>query len=168
MFQAHSDWLWSQRDHYAFLQVPEYSWGQSHLSQQVLISCYLAATVQNLSPSLRAAVSPMPAGWDCYILRSGRILQITTARLSVCYTGLLLPLNCSMMWSFLCHHLHHRLHPMSQDTASVNNQSVSYLHYALNSYCFSLNRCSHWLDSRCPFPPPPEYGCSWDELKMWR
>lgn len=78
----------------------------------------------------------------------------------LCYTRLLLPLNCSVMWSFLCLHLHHYFHPMSQDKISVNNQSVSYLHYPLNSYCFSLNMCSHLLDSRCPFPPPPEYECS--------
>lgn len=78
----------------------------------------------------------------------------------LCYTEFLLPLNCSVMWSFLCHHLHHGLHPMSQDKASVNNQSVSYLHCPLNSHCFSLNRCSHWLNSRCPFPPPTEYRFS--------
>lgn len=80
----------------------------------------------------------------------------------LCDTGFLLPLNCSVMWSLLCHHLHHYLHPMGQDKASVNNRSVSYLHYPLNSYCFSLHRCSHWLNSRCPFPPPTEYGCSRD------
>lgn len=128
MFQAHSDWLWSQRDCYAFLQVPEHGWEQLHLSQQALNSCYLAATVQNLSPSLRAAVRAMPAGWDCYILFQVESCKQQQPGYLLCYTGLLLPLNCSVMWSFLCHHLHHYFHPMSQDKVSVNNQSVSYLH----------------------------------------
>lgn len=81
----------------------------------------------------------------------------------LCHTGLLLPLNCSVMKSFFCHYLHHCLHPMraaikikpqGKGPARLTiNQSMSCLHYPLNSYHPSLNTCSHWLDSRCPSPP---------------
>lgn len=80
------------------------------------------------------------------------------------HTGLLLPLNCSVMESIFCHHLHHCLLPMrdiikikSQGKGPAQltiNQSMSCLHYSLNAYLSSLNTCSHWLDSRGPSPLP--------------
>lgn len=48
--------------------------GWSHPSQRARNSRYLAATGQNLSPTRRAAVRSMPAGWNCYILRPGQPL----------------------------------------------------------------------------------------------
>lgn len=79
-------------------------------------------------------------------------------------TGLLLPLNCSGMESISCHHLYCCLYPMratikikSQGKGPAQftiNQSMSCLHYSLNTYLSSLNTCSHWLDSRGPSPLP--------------
>lgn len=80
------------------------------------------------------------------------------------HTGLLLPLNCLVMESVSCHHLHRCLHPMratikikSQGRGPAQftvNQSLRCRHYSLNAYPPSLNTCSRWLDSRGPSPLP--------------
>lgn len=68
------------------------------------------------------------------------------------------------MESFFYQHLHPCVHPMratikikpqEKGPAQLTiNQSMSCLHYSVNSYLSSLNTCSHWLGSRDPSPLP--------------
>lgn len=93
----------------------------------------------------------------------------------LCYTGLLLPWTVQW-WSHF--YVTTCIYSMSA-TIKITPQGKGPAQLTINQWvisitpltciAFSLNTCSHRLDSRCLFPlPPPKYSCSSDKLKIWR